>query len=172
MFVDANGGLNLIGTDNANVISASYDTRGTPSTLDDLVHVRASDAGVFTSASFGGVNHLVMHGLGGDDRLENGTPLKSFQYGGKGNDVMIGGSNTDYLYGEFENDKLFGKDGNDYLDGGDGMDELHGGNGSDYIDTGNDAVFGEIAFGEGDVDTFKNRPGDFRDWVPGETIIP
>ena len=172
MFMDPNGGLNLINDPTNDFTAAYYDTAGTPITADDKVHVRMFSGGAWFSGSFMGVNHIIFRGLAGDDRMENNTPLKSIQYGGDGNDTLIGGTNTDYQYGENGNDKLFGRDGNDRLDGGNGVDDLRGGNGSDYLDTGADFFFGEIAFGEGGVDTFKSRPGDFTDFVFGETIIP
>ena len=172
MFVDANGGLNLVNDLTNDNTTAIYDTAGTPATADDKVHVRMFSGGLWHTGTFMGVNHVIFRGLNGDDTCRNDTPLRSFQYGGKGNDTLIGGSSNDYLYGESENDKLYGRDGNDRLDGGIGIDQLRGGFGNDYLDTGADADVGEIAFGEGNVDTFKNRPGDVRDWVFGETIIP
>ena len=173
MFLDANGGLNLV-NDNTNDFTAAYhDNAGTPFiAADDKVHVRMFSAGVWTSGTFMGVTHLKFYGLEGNDQMQNNTPLRSFQYGGGGDDVLVGGSSTDYLYGEKGNDKLFGRDGNDRLDGGFDVDDLRGGNGNDYLDTGADFSFGEIAAGEGGVDTFKFRPGDATDWVFGETIIP
>ena len=172
MFVDANGGLHLDNDNTNDFTAAYYDTAGTPATADDKVHVRMFSGGVWTSGTFMGVNHIIFRGLEGNDRMENNTPLRSFQYGGGGDDVMLGGSSTDYLFGEKGNDQLFGRDGNDKLDGGFDVDVLRGGNGSDYLDTGADFAVGEIAFGEGGVDTFKARPGDATDFVFGETIIP
>jgi Ca2+-binding RTX toxin-like protein len=172
MFVDANGGLHLDNDATNDFTAAYYDTAGTPWTFDDKVHVRMFSGGVWTSGSFMGVNHIIFRGGDGDDQMQNNTPLRSFQYGGNGNDTQVGGTGTDYLYGEKGNDKLFGKDGNDYLDGGFDVDDLRGGNGNDYLDTGADFSFGETAFGEAGVDTFKSRPGDATDFVFGETIIP
>jgi len=173
MFMDANGGLHLDNDNTNDFTAAYYDNAGTPAiTADDKVHVRMFSGGAWTSGTFMGVNHIIFRGLEGDDRMENNTPYRSMQYGGGGNDTLLGGSTTDYLYGEKGNDKLFGRDGNDRLDGGFDVDDLRGGNGNDYLDTGADFSFGEIAFGEAGVDTFKNRPGDVRDFVFGETIIP
>lgn len=173
MFVDANGGLHLDNDLTNDNTTAIYDNAGTPAvTADDKVHVRMFSGGLWHTGTFMGVNHIIFRGLNGDDTFRNDTPYRSFQYGGKGNDTCIGGSSSDYLYGESENDKLYGRDGNDRLDGGTGVDHLRGGFGNDYLDTGADFDVGETAFGEGNVDTFKNRPGDVRDWVFGETIIP
>ena len=173
MFVDANGGLHLDNDNTNDFTAAYYDNAGTPAvTADDKVHVRMFSGGVWTSGTFMGVNHIIFRGLEGNDQMQNNTPYRSFQYGGGGDDTLVGGTSTDYLYGEKGNDKLFGKDGNDYLDGGFDVDDLRGGNGNDYLDTGADFSFGEIAFGEAGVDTFKSRPGDATDWVFGETIIP
>ena len=154
MFVDANGGLNLVNDMTNDNTTAIYDTAGTPVTADDKVHVRMFSGGMWHTGTFMGVRHVIFRGLNGDDVCRNDTPLRSFQYGGKGND------------------KLFGRDGNDRLDGGVGVDQLRGGFGNDYLDTGADFDVGELALGEGNVDTFKNRPGDIRDFVFGETIIP
>ena len=172
MFVDANGVLNLVNDATNDFTAAYYDTAGTPSTLDDKVHVRMFSGGVWHSGTFMGVNHLIFRGLDGNDRMENNTPLRSYQLGGNGDDVLVGGYGYDYLAGEDGNDKLFGREGNDQLLGGAGVDDLRGGAGNDYLDTGNDLSFGEIALGESGVDTFKWRPGDFTDFVFGETIIP
>ena len=173
MFVDANGGLHLDNDATNDFTAAYYDNAGTPAvTTDDKVHVRMFSGGVWMSGVFAGVNHIIFRGLDGDDRMENNTPYRGFQYGGNGNDLLIGGSGTDYQFGENGNDQLWGKDGNDKLDGGNGFDLLHGGNGNDYLDTGADFVFGENAFGDAGVDTFKGRPGDvLPDWVVGEAIV-
>ena len=172
MFMDPNGGLHLDMDATNDFTAAYYDTAGTPWVTDDKVHVRMFSGGAWFSGTFTGVNHIIFRGGDGDDRMENNTPLRSFQYGGNGFDQLYGGTGTDYLYGENGNDQLFGRDGNDKLDGGNGVDVLRGGNGSDYLDTGADFAVGEIAFGEGGVDTFKSRPGDATDFVFGETIIP
>lgn len=173
MFMDPNGGLHLDNDATNDYTAAYYDDAGTPAfTGDDKVHVRMFSGGAWSSGTFMGVNYIVFQGFNGDDKMENNTPLVSIMYGGKGNDTLVGGSNTDYLFGESENDTLLGRDGNDRLDGGIGVDNLRGGNGNDYLDTGADFDFGEVAFGEGGVDTFKARPGDATDFVFGETMIP
>ena len=163
MWMDPNGGLHLDMDATDDRATAIYDTAGTPTTLDDKVHVRMFSGGAWSSGSFLGVNHIIFRGNNGNDTLENNTPLRSFQYGGKGNDVLIGGSNTDYLYGETEDDKLFGNDGQDHL---------LGGLGSDYIDTGADFFGSERAYGGDGDDTIKIHAGDVYDLIGADVYVP
>jgi hypothetical protein len=72
-------------------------------------------------------NGIQFYGLGGNDRFENATSIKSTAYGGYGNDVLIGGSGNDTLYGGHDNDRLYGRGG---------TDSLFGDAGSDFLDTG------------------------------------
>ena len=163
MFVDPNGGLHLDNDPTNDRTVAIYDTAGTPWTGDDKVHVRMFSGGAWFSGTFMGVNHIIFRGGNGNDTMENNTPLRSYQYGGKGDDVLIGGSGTDYLFGEFENDKLFGNDG---------VDHLLGGQGDDYIDTGADFFGGERAYGGDGADTIKIRAGDVYDFIGPDVYVP
>jgi hypothetical protein len=78
-----------------------------------------------TSRVYGGI--VFFSGGKGDDYFQNNTDLRSYAWGGDGNDTLIGGTNQDALFGE---------DGNDALYGGGGKDFLFGGNGNDYLDGG------------------------------------
>jgi hypothetical protein len=85
-----------------------------------------------TSQVYGGV--VFFTGAKGDDTFDNRTDLKSYAWGGLGNDTLIGGTNQDVLMGEDGNDKVYGGGGKDYLSGG---------NGNDYIDGGGAFVNGQ-----------------------------
>jgi len=118
--------------------------------LGDNLTVAAAGAKVFASrtnngpasADLGGVEAVVVNGLGGNDTVSGGLGLASLVSltldGGVGNDSLLGG------------------DGNDVLLGGDGNDTVAG-NG------GNDAAF----LGAGN-DTFAWEPGDGNDTVEGQ----
>lgn len=85
---------------------------------------------------------LVFKGFDGNDSFTNSTALRTFAYGGNGNDTLIGGTNQDVLYGEAGDDYLDGAVGSDSLFGGDGNDLLYGGtnvdaNHENYLDGGN-----------------------------------
>jgi RTX calcium-binding nonapeptide repeat (4 copies) len=80
----------------------------------------------FTPAQlYGGV--VFFTGAKGDDTFQNNTDLRSYAWGGLGNDTLIGGTNQDVLMGEQGNDKIYGGGGKDFLSGGDDNDYIDGG---------------------------------------------
>jgi hypothetical protein len=79
----------------------------------------------YTSRVYGGV--VFFTGGKGDDTFQNNTDLRSYAWGGLGNDTLIGGTNQDVLMGEQGNDKIYGGGGKDYLSGGDDNDYIDGG---------------------------------------------
>jgi hypothetical protein len=78
-----------------------------------------------TSRVYGGT--VFFTGAKGDDYFQNNTDLRSYAWGGLGNDTLIGGTNQDVLQGEDGNDKVYGGGGKDYLSGGNDNDYLDGG---------------------------------------------
>ncbi len=80
----------------------------------------------------------LVHFVGGDgnDDFRNNTSIRSYAYGGNGNDFMRGGADRDLMYGQAGHDNMYGDSGNDYLSGGDGNDNMWGGAGRDYFNGG------------------------------------
>jgi Ca2+-binding RTX toxin-like protein len=126
---------------------------------------------------------LIFHGNAGNDYLRNDTALRTWAYGGLGNDVLIGGSNFDRLDGGLGDDLLLGRSGNDHLIGGAGNDRMSGGLGNDLLrggdgndlmwgDTGNDTFFGDAGndrmWGGFGNDVYHGGTGvDTADWPGG-----
>jgi Ca2+-binding RTX toxin-like protein len=105
---------------------------------------------------------VLADGLGGNDRITNGTDRWSNLAGGDGNDTLIGGSSHDILRGDSGNDSLLGGAGNDLINGGAGDDRMSG-------EAGYDQMFGEDGFdimngGDGN-DTMNGQAGP--DWILG-----
>jgi len=71
---------------------------------------------------------ILMHGLGGNDRLTIGASLQisTFLFGGSGNDTLTGAAGSDILVGGEGADVLVGNGGRDLLFGGNGADLLYG----------------------------------------------
>ncbi|MCA0873921.1 M10 family metallopeptidase C-terminal domain-containing protein [Seohaeicola saemankumensis] len=109
--VTVGGGANVVGTNDANVISAT-------------------DTGTEHNNTFSG--------LGGDDTLDGGIGNDRL-IGGSGNDILIGGDGLDVLVGGKDNDTLTGGDDKDLLKGGQGIDILDGGGGGDKLVGGSEA---------------------------------
>jgi Ca2+-binding RTX toxin-like protein len=85
---------------------------------------------------------VAYYGYGGNDTFRNYTSLRTYAWGGDGNDSLFGGSGNDNLYGERGNDTLQGSEfgrlsGNDWMEGGDGNDYLYGHDGDDVLIGGN-----------------------------------
>jgi hypothetical protein len=152
--------LVIEGTEMADRVSVSVNTRGTSSVSDDQVVVRAMTGaetitksfalykmqtiivpplpGVYSKPTVRTVPVLTITGLtfrarGGNDYLENSSFLATTAYGGRGNDNFFGGSGADRLYGEGENDSLNGGAGFDMLSGGPGSNTLNGGTDTDTV---------------------------------------
>ncbi|MFV2069399.1 MAG: calcium-binding protein, partial [Pirellulales bacterium] len=113
------------------------------------------------------VNRIVLRGGAGDDRLLNGTGIRSTIYGRDGDDVIIGGQARDSIYAGRGNDFVVGGGGNDYLSGSSGRDQLLGGPGNDsiYGGSGNDILQGEggrdyLKGGSGNDELFGGASGD------------
>jgi Ca2+-binding RTX toxin-like protein len=62
------------------------------------------------------LNHIYarFYGEGDNDTFDNQTNVRSYIYGGEGDDTLLGGSSNDYIYGDQGNDTLNGREGNDY----------------------------------------------------------
>jgi Ca2+-binding RTX toxin-like protein len=62
------------------------------------------------------LNHIYarFYGEGDNDTFDNQTNIRSYIYGGEGDDTLLGGSSYDYIYGDQGNDTLNGREGNDY----------------------------------------------------------
>ena len=189
--LDTTGTLNIVSDAAGDRVNVSLLTRGTPTTDDDTVMTTCSWI-TFTPGSLPvfhstfretparSVARIVFRGNDGSDTFVNNTLKPCVAYGGNGNDVLTGGGADDLLVGDAGNDtlsgragndRLYGLDGNDVLDGGSGFDRLYGGNDNDTLDTGADFDLGETAFGQGGVDTFKNRFGDGTDRLPTEPLV-
>ena len=118
-------------------VKISINNRSTKLTSDDLVRVSVKNVGDLLVQEFplSSINYVSFQGLGGADRFDNRTAVKSIAYGGLGNDTLLGGSGTD---------QFFGGDGFDYLDGRLGDDLLYGNGQQDRLfgDAGQDVLFG------------------------------
>ena len=92
----------------------------------------AVNRGAFQSGSVtapGRICRIVVYGLDGNDdiRVDGGSSVPAWLFGGGGDDTLQGGKG---------NDVLVGGDGNDILNGGDGQDLLIGGSGQDTLSAG------------------------------------
>jgi Ca2+-binding RTX toxin-like protein len=86
-----------------------------------------------------------LYGGNGDDTITGNTGIDTL-YGDAGNDTLTGGATTDYIYGGADNDTLNGDAGADRLYGGDGGDTINGGTENDYIygELGDDTLNGGL----------------------------
>ena len=93
---------------------------------------------------FGGDGDDTLKGGSGRDTLTAGAG-KNYLYGGAGFDRLNCSGGRDSLYGQAGNDRLYGNGGDDYLDGGGNIDRLFGGSGNDTLIGGgsNDKLYGE-----------------------------
>jgi Ca2+-binding RTX toxin-like protein len=150
----AEGGVNITGTDNIDIVNVSI-ILNSPSPADDLVlvtmtHEGHTDSAVFPKAAVTRINFI---GKLGDDYFKNATSLPCGAFGGGGSDTLLAGSGNDYLWGDNEwtegastdNDYIDGGWGDDSLYGGAGNDTLYGGPGADGVlgSGGNDTLFGD-----------------------------
>lgn len=137
----ADGILSVEGTDSRDIVQIE----GSASGLGEVT-IRDSNNYVLESSYFWGPNvdriNVVVHG--GDDHVENNTDIRSYIYGGSGNDTLKGGLGNDRLYGDSGNDYIEGHDGHDYVSAGSGNDTVLGQNGNDtiYGGTGDDVLRG------------------------------
>jgi Ca2+-binding RTX toxin-like protein len=100
------------------------------------------------------VSQISFTGRDGDDTLENNTAIRSWAYGGNGQDTFYGGSKNDWFHGGNDKDVLEGRGGNDTLYGSFGFDILDGGAGNDFLHGGIDGYADELTGGTG-ADTFQ-----------------
>jgi Ca2+-binding RTX toxin-like protein len=107
---------------------------------------------------YGGIEHVVMGGTAGDDRLATGEGDDTL-HGDAGNDILEGGGGNDFLFGGIGDDILTDTFGDDNFKGGDGNDVLVNAGGLDLLfgGDGSDAIFG----GVGDAETFAGLGNDF-----------
>ena len=151
-FVDADGVLQVAGTNKADVITVSLDTAG------GMVNVVVND--VATPLPLTGVVSVnVVSGNGNDTVSITETVAGEFTLpvtltGGNGKDSLTGGSGADTLDGGNGNDTLFGLAGNDTLRGGNGKDTIDAGDGDDTLDggRGKDMLTGGLG-----IDTFVGK---------------
>jgi Ca2+-binding RTX toxin-like protein len=120
----------------ADVIKLTQTGTGTAAT----VHV-AGLAAETTIGHFDGGDHLLINGLGGNDRLDASLLPVSMVLvldGGEGNDTLIGSVSADLLLGGAGNDLLIGAKGDDtaFLGSGDDTFAWAPGDGSDTIEGG------------------------------------
>ena len=114
---------------------------------EELVYRNLSDSGSLLEEARFDVDDVLsirIYANSGHDEVTNNTGIRTYMYGGFGNDILVGGSGTDYLYGSYGNDILKGNAGNDRLYGGSGADELSGDSGADrlYGQSGSDTLRG------------------------------
>ncbi|MBW8727460.1 MAG: hypothetical protein JF625_20210 [Inquilinus limosus] len=120
----------------ADVIKLTQTGAGTAS----IVHV-AGLAAETTIEHFDGGDHLLINGLGGNDRLDASLLPVSMVLvldGGEGNDTLIGSASADLLLGGAGNDLVIGAKGDDtaFLGSGDDTFAWAPGDGSDTIEGG------------------------------------
>src|SRR5262249_9738451 len=145
IFVDANGVLNILGTDDANTCLVYVDDKETPDKSDDRCLAFAYtpdkeliwemyDASQVKSILFLGLGGkcavlnlsslpAVVDGGGGNDFLSGGGG-KCTVHGGLGDDSVMGGIGQDLLFGDEDDDTVVSVGGtqNDVLSGGPGFD--------------------------------------------------
>ncbi|MFF2847371.1 calcium-binding protein [Streptomyces sp. NPDC058001] len=157
--------------------SDSYDIdlgdKDDTATLEPDSHAWAGVYGGSGSDVLKGSASAMLHGGGGDDRLDGGGgPFGFGSYGGPGNDILthcgqdcFGGPGNDSLTGTGEENTLHGDDGNDVLHGKGGADVLYGGKGNDklYGEAGNDTLWGnsgdDVLWGGSGTDKLSGGPG-------------
>ncbi|HMC10735.1 MAG TPA: calcium-binding protein, partial [Pirellulaceae bacterium] len=105
---------------------------------------------------FGGSGNDVIVGGSGDDQISGGDG-KDVINGGLGNDVLCGDNGNDVIVGSLGNDTIFGDAGNDVINGGLGDDLLLGGDGNDVIDG---AVGSDRLYGQAGNDTLIGGVGN------------
>lgn len=135
-FVDAEGVLQVSGTQKADVIVVSLDAanakvnvtvNGVTTAIDQAL---VTGNAVHVSGGNGGDNISVTEATAGE------FTLAVTMLGGNGKDTLSGGSGADTLDGGNGNDTLAGNGGDDTLRGGNGKDAVAGGDGNDSIDGG------------------------------------
>lgn len=109
--------------------------------------------------------NIFFHGYAGNDYFSNNMgSMRSWAYGGTGNDTLIGDALVDSLFGEDGNDYLYGYGGNDYMDGGNGEDHMYGGSGNDRMIAGYDYSYNYLDGGFGNDSMYG---GYGQDWMDG-----
>jgi Ca2+-binding RTX toxin-like protein len=141
----------VIGTNAADTVSVTVDSRGTMGTSDDQMvvtmchndgtttgpHAHTGRFNLVTRTTAGDLrlNGVAFAGYGGGDYFDNWSGVTAYAWGGAGNDTLLGGWGTDNFFGEDGQDYLDGYDGQDYLDGGrdNYVDVIYGGSEADTI---------------------------------------
>ncbi|SEG21679.1 peroxidase family protein [Nitrosomonas ureae] len=126
---------------------------------------------------YNGVEHIVMGGTEGNDRLRAGAGDDTVWgdggndriEGGAGNDSLNGGDGNDIITDVFGDDNIKGGDGHDVINGGAGINLILGGSGHDFIITGND--ISEVFAGPGNDFIFGNAPNEVMQGNEGDDWI-
>ena len=94
----------------------------TVTTNNGIVTVSGAGAADVTISNFDTTDHIVIHGLGGDDVIDASglSGMLLMADGGDGDDVLVGSHGNDTLIGGLGDDVLIGNGGIDILDGGPG----------------------------------------------------
>lgn len=174
------GSLNIVGTDDADIIvvrqvNGWLRVDGTalgwvPSSWVNSIFVDAkggADMVLLNSEAAAGQQPLgvpaVVDGGAGGDVIAGGAG-GSILRGGSGNDWIVGGAGYNWIDGGADNDQLFGGRGNNVIGGGGGDDVLYGADKQDILvgGAGNDAIYGR-----GGDDLIDGSAGDDRIWGEG-----
>ena len=141
--IDAEGVLQVVGTNKADAIVLSMDNTGAgPARLKvslnnvDFFFAPANIPGGIVVRGGNGADDLSVVGLLGKAVAMYGGNGQDRLAGGNGVETLDGGNGLDRLDGGAGNDLLYGGNGRDTLNGGDGADQLYGGNGRDDLDGG------------------------------------
>ncbi|MDP9173154.1 MAG: hypothetical protein M3O30_04710 [Planctomycetota bacterium] len=142
--VDANGVLQVTGTDGGDQITISlvhvlYSQPNIKVTIAPVVGASTVANSLVVQVPRAGVGKIRVHGLGGDDVITmdgSGGPftgIKVALFGDAGNDTLNGDAGDDMLVGGQGNDSIVGGNGNNILIGNGGNDTLTAGSGHNLM---------------------------------------
>jgi Ca2+-binding RTX toxin-like protein len=132
----------------------------------DTLNVAERQLGAGVSLGNMSITYYAGNGL---DKMDNNSTVRSWAYGGTGNDTLKGGSAYDRLVGQGDQDTIHGRGGSDEIFGdyvgnaiGGANDWLYGNAGDDYVygGGGDDAIWGDYNTGGRD---------DGNDYLYGES---
>ena len=186
--VDGAGNIVIQGTEARDVVEVVYKPAQSSYYFMSMpARYQITENGVTTSIMSYWVtgDRIIFHGKGGDDYLNTSVNfMRTFAYGGQGNDHLRGHHQADELWGGAGNDTLEGFGGNDvlvassndywdmdnagnvnFLHGGGGHDTLWGHYGTNYLygGSGSDTLYGgahnDYLYGHGDWDVLSGGEG-------------